>query len=232
LDGSASVTASGGKGAYTYSWLPVGGSNAVASNLSTGTYTVTVTDKNGCTGSAIAKVGSLSLFKGIAGNDTTILEGGSAQLFAKNGSTFSWVPDVGLSCNNCPDPIASPSVTTTYTLTIDSNTCTSNAYIKVTVEPVPCRGWQVYVPNAFSPNGDGHNDLECVYTDGTCIQALVFNIYDRWGNKVFESVNGNNCWDGTYKGRALNTGEFAYYMSAVLANGSTVSKKGNIALVK
>lgn len=88
----------------------------------------------------------------------------------------------------------------------------------------------VYVPTAFSPNGDHHNDIEYVY--GNCISGLDFIIYDRWGNKVFESTTVKYGWDGTYKGQAMNTGAFAYYLTAVMPDGTVVKKKGSIALVR
>jgi len=89
----------------------------------------------------------------------------------------------------------------------------------------------VYVPNAFSPNGDHTNDIEYVY-GGACITSMDFIIYDRWGNKIFESKNPAYGWDGTYKGQAMNTGSFAYYLTALLQDGTAVTKKGNITLVR
>lgn len=88
----------------------------------------------------------------------------------------------------------------------------------------------VYVPNAFSPNGDGHNDMEHVY--GNCIESMDFTVFDRWGNKVFESENVKLGWDGTYKGQAMNTGTFVYYMHAAMLDGTIVNKHGNITLVR
>jgi len=97
-------------------------------------------------------------------------------------------------------------------------------------DTIPCISSCVYVPNAFSPNGDGHNDIEYVY--GKCINTMDFIIFDRWGNKIFESENMHNGWDGTYKGQSMNTGSFAYYLTALLQDGTAVTKKGNIALVR
>ena len=89
------------------------------------------------------------------------------------------------------------------------------------------------VPTAFSPdgNGDVRNESLCIY-GAACIQVLQFRIYDRWGEKVFESTDPNLCWDGTYKGKELNAGVYAYYLSATLNNGTEVKLNGNITLVK
>lgn len=89
---------------------------------------------------------------------------------------------------------------------------------------------EMFVPNAFSPDGNGENDLECVY--GKCVQELYFAIYDRWGEKVFETTNISKCWDGTFRGQEMNTAVFVYYMKAKLTTGETVEKKGNISLLR
>lgn len=89
---------------------------------------------------------------------------------------------------------------------------------------------EIFVPNAFSPNNDMENDLECVL--GNCIQDFYFAIYDRWGEKVFESTDPKNCWDGTYKGKLMNTAVFVYYLQATLNNGETIKKKGNVSLIR
>ena len=89
---------------------------------------------------------------------------------------------------------------------------------------------EVFVPNAFSPDNNGENDMECVY--GKCIKSLTFAIYDRWGEKVFETDNKDNCWDGVYKGKKMNTAVFVYYLRVTLNDGDEVIKKGNISLFR
>ena len=88
----------------------------------------------------------------------------------------------------------------------------------------------VFVPNAFSPNDDGMNDLECVMNK--CIVSMHFVIYDRWGEKVFETNDPKFCWDGTYRGQLMNDATFMYKLEAVLNNGQQVSKKGNVSLIR
>ena len=89
---------------------------------------------------------------------------------------------------------------------------------------------EMFVPNAFSPDNNGENDLEMVY--GKCIQKIYFAIYDRWGEKVFETTDATRGWDGKYKGKELNTGVFVYYLTATLTTGEEIVKKGNISLFK
>ncbi len=89
---------------------------------------------------------------------------------------------------------------------------------------------EMFVPNAFSPDNNGENDMECVY--GKCVKSLIFVIYDRWGEKVFESTSLNKCWDGNYNGKEMGTAVFVYYLRATLTTGEEVVKKGNISLFR
>src|SRR6185312_12744430 len=118
--------------------------------------------------------------------DTSINIGGSASIKATaTGVTYNWFPASNLSCTVCPNPSASPTVTTVYYVTVtDANGCTSTDSVIVTVFE-DCH--DPFVPTAFSPNGDGSNDMLMVY--GNCIKALEFAVYDRWGNKVFETTD-------------------------------------------
>ncbi len=92
---------------------------------------------------------------------------------------------------------------------------------------IPCG--ELFVPTAFSPNNDGANDELYVY--GNCITSLEFAIFDRWGEKVFETNDKAIGWDGKYKGKDMNAGSFAYYVTATV-NGEIIRKKGAIALVR
>jgi gliding motility-associated-like protein len=95
-------------------------------------------------------------------------------------------------------------------------------------EPLECA---LFVPNAFSPNNSTTNDTQCIYgTD--CVTSMTFNIYDRWGNTVFESTDPKACWDGTFNGQALDPAVFVYYLRATLANEEVVEKQGNITLLR
>jgi gliding motility-associated-like protein len=164
-----------------------------------------------------------------AGPGGTIQTGSSFQLNASsNGSGFSWSPSAGLTSATILNPVASPSSTTTYVLTATGlNGCSSIDSTTITVE-TPCG--KLFVPTAFSPNADGHNDVECVL--GDCISILHFAIYDRWGEKVFETNNTGECWDGSYKGKIMNTATFVYYLKATLQSGEEISQKGNINLIR
>ena len=89
---------------------------------------------------------------------------------------------------------------------------------------------EVFVPNAFSPNGDGSNDCLKVYSN--CLETVLFRVYSRWGELIYESEDVDGCWDGTNNGSDLNTGVYTYTVQATLINGEEIDKKGNTTLFK
>jgi gliding motility-associated-like protein len=210
-----------------------GQTTSTATGLGSGNYTVTVTDAAGCTQTQTVSVTQQPGPTATVGATTTITLGSSTSLSASGGVTYSWVPSTGLSNPNISNPIASPAVTTEYCVYVfDAGGCFDSACVWVFVE-MPCimQSLETLLPNAFSPNADGENDQLCV-PNNACIVSFVLKIYDRWGEKVFETDNVNDCWDGMYKGRALNTAVFVYYLEAKLSNGETIKQKGNISLAK
>ena len=153
------------------------------------------------------------------------------------GSSYSWYPSTGLSCTDCTFPLASPTETTEYCVVVSDSlfSCgTDTACLVITViEPPPtlCTSANIFVPSAFSPDVNGKNDQHCVR--GTeCIASMSFSIYNRWGEKVFETTDPEACWDGTNNGQALDPAVFVYHLSATLANGELVERQGNITLVR
>lgn len=226
-DGTATVTASGGTGPYTYSWS-TSGTGATESNLAGGNYTVTITDANGCTGTATATVGINGTAAIDAGPDVTITQGSSAVLNATGGVSYVWTPATDLSCSTCASPTATPNSTTVYIVTgTDANGCVGSDTVVVFVD-IACG--KVFLPNAFSPNGDGENEVLCVY--GNCIVTMSFMLFDRWGEKVFETEDKTICWDGKLKDKAMNPGVYYYYLYAATSDGQTVEQKGSISLIK
>ena len=141
------------------------------------------------------------------------------QAFANSGYLFDhWEMN-----NHSPNPnIVTDSVGLTFV--------TSDNVIAVFRLPSEPRGGVAAgVPTAFSPNGDGVNDI--LYVLGS-VQNMDFEIYNRWGQVVFHTDNRSVGWDGTFDGKALNPGVFAYHLTGKLANGTAVDNKGNITLVR
>ena len=151
-----------------------------------------------------------------------------------------WTPDETLDCHACPNPIATPFQTTTYTATIyysrNGVTCTSSASATIDVLGT-CDGRSIYVPNTFTPNGDGLNDVFMIR--GLPIAKInYFRIFDRWGKLIFEATNGegNNprwAWDGNdLQGGKLNPAVFVYTYEIECVNHDIFSGHGNVTLVR
>ena len=230
-DGQISVSTTGGSGPYTYSWSPNGETTSSITGLSAGNYSVTVTDANSCSSTesySIAVIGSLNV--AVTPGVWSINAGESVQLNATGADTYSWSPTNGLSCSDCQNPIASPSISTTYTVTgTDASGCTGTAIAIITVTQV-CG--DLYVPTVFSPNGTGPaaNNVLCVM--GSCIAELTYAVYNRWGEKVFETSDKTICWDGVYKGKEVNAGVYAYKLNARLFDGTVIEESGNLTVIR
>jgi gliding motility-associated-like protein len=163
----------------------------------------------------------------ISNNDTTILLGSNVQLNVSGAITFSWSPSSGLSCTTCSNPVATPVVTTTYTVTGTSGDgCSDTRSITIKVNSE----FEIFVPDIFSPNNDGQNDI--LFVRGNGIKELNFRVYDRLGEKIFESTDQSVGWDGSFKGRDLNGSVFVYYLSVKMIDGREVKSKGDITLIK
>ncbi len=226
-DGSAAVAANGGTPGYTYVWS-TGGTSDTIGNLAAGSYSVTVTDANGCASVTTVIVSNTGTAIADAGTAVTITQGQSTMLNGTGGGTYSWSPPDGLSCTNCATPVASPSVTTTYTLTVtDSLGCTATDTVTVFVD-IACG--TLFLPTGFSPNGDNENDV--LYVRGNCIEFLDLQVFNRWGEVVFSTTDPALGWDGTWRGKECEAAVFTYVLRATLLDGTQIDKQGSITLVK
>ncbi|MBK7231910.1 MAG: gliding motility-associated C-terminal domain-containing protein [Saprospiraceae bacterium] len=165
-------------------------------------------------------------------NDTTILAGTRITLCATGGKSYRWSPSTGLSCPTCPCIEVNPEQTTTFRVEIlDSFDCPHFLEVTVTVVRPFCDSADVFIPNAFSPNADQKNDILNVLSDQPLLQIHLI-IYSRWGEKVFESFNIKDGWDGNFNGEKLNPDVFGYYLEAWCPDSLRFAKKGNISLIK
>lgn len=138
-----------------------------------------------------------------AGENVTISGGESTNLtgtVSSEGGTWQWSPSESLSCSDCPNPTASPSATTTYTVTYTTALgCEYQDQVTVTVFSE--------IPTGFTPGNDGANDVWNIPNVTENTEVLIYN---RWGNKIFESVGYQEPWDGTYENKDLPMGTFYY----------------------
>jgi gliding motility-associated-like protein len=153
---------------------------------------------------------------------------------SQNVTRYNWTPAAGLSCTNCPSPTVVLSRNITYRVEAD-NPGGCPVYDEVMVEPV-CLANDLFVPNTFSPNGDGKNDR--FYPMGQGVSGLRFmRVFNRWGELVFEKTNFNANdptagWDGTYKGRQLTPDVYVYIIGILCHDNKQVDLKGNVTLLR
>ena len=226
-NGIATASASGGTLPYTYAWSPSAGTQTIASDLCSNTYSVFIKDSNNCISICSVSIApSVPFIASVMASNTEIFQGEAVSLIATEGVTYTWTPATSLSCINCANTIAKPTDDITYCVDVTSvDNCNGSACIEILIK---CG--DLFVPTAFSPNGDGHNDELAIY--GNCINDVVFRIYDRWGEMVYESFDPTEKWDGNYKGNAVNAGVFVYQFSGKVKSGEYLTKKGNITVVK
>ncbi len=197
-------------------------------------YTVTITNPQGCV-IALTKRVYVSplptLALGATADKDTIFEGQSVQLYSlPNGFSYSWSPSSTLNNSTFQNPIATPSRTTTYRVRVTDTGCVRTATITIYLIDVVCGPPDLYIPNAFTPNGDGDNDELLVR--GNNITKMTLRVYHRWGEKVFETSNLNEGWDGTYKGKECDPAVFVYYLDIECKGGETYQEKGNVSLIR
>ncbi|MCS6933646.1 MAG: DUF2341 domain-containing protein [Chitinophagales bacterium] len=230
-NGTVSASATGGSGSYNYNWSNAA-QGATISNLSAGTYTVTVTDANGCTATGSATVTQPStpfevssekeVYEILAGQFTPVT-------LNSNYNPVVWTvyPPQGISCNTCAQFEAYPLKTITYTVTAtDDKGCTaSTAFVVKVKEDFP-----TFIPNVFTPNADGANDVFKVYT--TAVKYFQLRIFNRSGEKVFETFDVNDGWDGNYRQAPAPPGVYVYEAVITHLNNVTEKRKGSVTLMR
>lgn len=224
------------EGGTSYSWTPPADLNSsviadpLASPSFTTAYTVTVTDDNDCSSTAIANVNvflPLPPFE----VDTTIIIGEEVTIFLPpgiDGYTYEWSPDQWIDCIDCPVATSQPEEDIIYYILVsDTLGCFTIEYI-VDIEVLPLSS--VDVPLAFTPNGDGVNDI--IYVRGWGIKELLtFQIYNRWGEQVYISEDIEEGWDGFYKGEIQNMDTYTYIVRvATYIDDAPLEKNGYIML--
>jgi gliding motility-associated-like protein len=221
----------------TGTWSP-----ATVSNQTSGVYKFTSTPGQCATASVTFTVTVNPTGTVNAIPDTIVNDGATipANNFSgtPSGVNYTWTnsnPDIGLSASgtgNVPsfdainrgdNPISG---TVTVTPTINGCAGTARSYI-VTVKPL---NKDVFVPNVFSPNGDGKNDILFVY--GNYIDKLDMRIFNQWGEQIITINSRTTGWDGTHRGKAQPVGVYVYTLQAVLSDGRTVKLKGSITLLR
>lgn len=227
---------------FSYLWTPQalilsgqGTPNVQVDNQNSSTIYLEAISDNGC---VLRDTVSITIKDELIGNIVAtsnpyyIMKGASSLLQATPNifNSYSWTPSVNLSTSNQISTTATPLQTTIYTVTGTYQGCKRTDTTIVHIVDYVCDVPYVYVPNAFSPNGDGDNDL--VYVRGVVISSFVFRIYNRWGQLVFETNDQFVGWDGKYKGVALDPDVYDYYLDVICLDEQKQLIKGNITLLK
>jgi gliding motility-associated-like protein len=215
----------GGQGTATASTAPV---------ESTG-FGVQVTAPSGCSwsgtiGVSVSPITAASV--SATADQTTVLPGTVVQLGATptEGVTYSWQPAGLVSDPTQLDPTATVQQTTTFTVTVSDGICTKDGSVTVTVYELICEEPDIFVPNSFTPNGDGMNDV--LFVRGRHITDLEFLVFDRWGEKVFETRDQGVGWDGTFRGAEVGPAVFVYHLTAWCLDGQRYFTKGNVTVIR
>src|ERR1051325_1671274 len=205
----------------TFSWSTGTGPHGTGNVLNTSTnnttvpdtifYYTTATSPQGCTGPPDTAMVIINPYPvADAGTDQQIETGQTVTLNGSGGTSYSWAPPTWLSCTNCPDPDATPLATTAYVVYVTENGCTSTDTVIIDVIFPPL---DIFVPNAFTPDGNGVNDVLQVSLLG--VADFEMHIFDRWGEEIYNWKGLNGSWDGTYKGRRVQEGVYVYIWHAV-----------------
>lgn len=242
LGNSYTLNATGG---FAYNWSPAVSlnnytvSNPVATPSVSTQYTVDIYALNSlgdtCIYSLFTTVNvstlSASNISAVAVPDT-ISKGQTSQLIlnAPPGYAVQWYPSNIVIPNNNYTVASSPYQTTTYTITVNDGFCSKTTTVMVVVVDNECTESSIFVPNTFTPNGDGNNDI--LYVRSYLLNDIYFAVYNRWGEIVFETNDKHKGWDGVYKGKPVDIGVFGYYVKARCPNGKELFKKGNVTLIR
>jgi gliding motility-associated-like protein len=241
-DATGQITSSGRNGAPQYSYSLDGQNfqpNPRFSRLIAGDYQIFIQDIKGCINATNVTIVEPPPLIVTATGDTTIDLGLSTPISASHSPpetdvTYTWFPPDGLSCNDCPDPTSEAPITTSYIVTIEDEAgCISTDTVTVRVNA----NYQIYTPNIFSPNEDGNNDFFPVFGNiaADAIEEMI--IFDRWGNKVYESQSmilndRTSGWDGRFGDKLVNPGVFTWIAKVRFIDQEVVTFTGDITVLR
>ncbi len=226
---------------FTYEWdedsiiVNPSTSNTVLVAPSTTQYVyVTASSSTGCVvnDSILINVGYIP--NGVveaSASEYLVPEGATVTLYGNPGGyTYTWVPGIGVANVNAQNTEAIVDQTTLYTLLASDGVCTKMDTVLIQTFVFYCEEPYIYVPNAFSPNGDDENEV--LYVRGALVKEMVFRIYDRWGELVFETFDRSEGWDGTFRGKMMDPDVYDYYLKAICIDDVETIIKGNITLMR
>jgi gliding motility-associated-like protein len=182
----------------------------------------------GCISDTFSQPIEVQATHAFAGDDTAVALGYPIQLQASGGTSYTWSPPEYLSNPDIADPIAILPEDTRYTVTAYSTAgCPSTASIFIKVYKGPA----IYVPSAFTPNGDGANDVLKIVAPGIR-QLSYLRIFDRWGAEVFHTTSLDATWDGTVSGHPVPSGVYVWMIQGIDLQGAALTQRGTVLLIR
>ena len=226
---------------FTYNWQPssivvLTNNNQVYVKPPNAQYLyLTANSSNGCAvnDSIFINVSYIDPSTVIAKTSDSVVTPGSIVTLSglPNGmNSYLWSPSNGLATPTLQSTNATIDEDITYTLTVSDGICSKNDSVSIKVLQLICNDVHLFIPNAFSPNDDNYNDK--LYLRGHNIEKMIFRIFDRWGEMVFETEDQSIGWDGTFRGKKLNPDVYDYYLDVTCLGGLNEIIKGNITLMK
>ncbi len=226
---------------FTFDWSPKkfitshpSANSVIVKMDTTQTIYIQATGDLGCIAKDSLKISfkSWDLLNALASADkTTILKGDNVKLYGKpDGYSYIWTPESKVNNSQLQNTEATVWENTIYTLKVSDDQCTVSDTILIHIIPWDCDFPYVFVPNAFSPNSDGENDV--LFVRGHPIKKIEFRVFNRWGEKVFESFDINQGWDGTYKGKLVDPDVFDYYLNVECIGEEHKQMQGNITVLR
>lgn len=236
-DGVAEVRPTGGVYPYTYQWDGISLTDSILTGLPEGIYNVTISDAHGCEVKQQAVITQPSeVTMSLSLHDTSIAKGESLSIMAITGGgsgafSYSWVPAIGTGAG---PHIITPSESSVYTVSVQDNSTTQCPPLQDTLRVlVITDDFYFYVPNAFSPNGDGQNDK--FNGTGTGIVTYKMSIFNRWGERVFETLSLGEAWDGSTAhepGSKAPEGVYIYVIRLTNNKGKEFTYTGAFSLIE
>jgi gliding motility-associated-like protein len=241
---AVTLQGSGGDAGAVYQWSPatfLSDTNAAApvveSPTHTVTYALTISDADGCQSKNADSV-TIAVtppFHVNAGNDTVVTVGQPFPLYAStsvpaNQLTFQWTPTTGLDNSQAQSPTADltqPEAIAYIVQAMTADGCPASDTVVIDVYSEV----KIFVPNAFTPNNDGHNDVLHWKTPGIR-DFQNFSVFNRWGQQVFTTANRDGAWDGTLNGRKLEPGTYVWIAQGIDYKGSLVQGRGTVMLIQ
>lgn len=220
-------------GRDTYVWTPTSGLNnptvpsPYANPIASTVYSVQVSQAGFCGKTATVLVKVLPKPEVYAGPDQILNLDEPMYLNASGTGTLTWIFGEGIICHDCPNSQITPQNSGEYVIeTVNNAGCKAQDAVHIEVT----KDYNIYIPNAFSPNFDGINDEFLVY--GTGIIKIEVAIFDRWGERLFTSTEQLKGWNGTFKGQECKQDVYTVLVNYTTLDNKKHTKTGHVSLLK